>query len=338
MRKGLIFSGGGMSQRQMLDIAQRADEAGVDAIYLTEAWRSAFVGLAALAMVTKRVEIGPCILNAYGRSPWITAMSAVDLDELCDGRLVLGVGTGNKHINEVWQGVAQERPLKKMEEYVTLLRKAVSTRLGETLQWQGEMHHMQWSPSVAPVRPSIPVTLSAVFPNMVKVAGRVADGISMGALATPEYIAERILPPFRQAAADAGRDPSSLITNCAPFVSVSEDRDAALQAAREAICHLYAPLPHPYYDHVLREQGFAKAADHAAKHVPEGRLDTAMEAFTDDIVQTVTVAGSLEECRAALARFDGVVDLTLFVNVKYSGAEEEELIRGYDDLIKLAVS
>ena len=133
MQYGLIFSGGGMSQQEMLGIARKADQAGIDAIYLTEAWRSAFVGLAALATATERVEIGPCILNAYARSPWITAMSAIDLDELCGGRLVLGVGTGNKHINETWQGISQDRPLRKMEEYVTLLRKAVATRLGDRL-------------------------------------------------------------------------------------------------------------------------------------------------------------------------------------------------------------
>ena len=263
-------------------------------------------------------------------------MAAIDLDELSGGRLVLGVGTGNKHINEVWQGVEQTRPLKKMEEYVTLLRAAVSTRLGETLDWQGEIHRMHWSPAVAPLRDTIPITMSAIFPRMIGVAGRVADGISMGALVSPEYIAERVLPPFHAAAVDAGRDPSRLLANCAPFVSIGSNRAEALQAAREAICHLYAPLPHPYYDYVLREQGYAKAADAAAQHVPEGRMEQAMEAFTDDIVERVTISGTLDECRAALQKFEDVVDLVLFVNVRYAGDAPEALLRGYDDLIALA--
>jgi alkanesulfonate monooxygenase SsuD/methylene tetrahydromethanopterin reductase-like flavin-dependent oxidoreductase (luciferase family) len=321
--------------QQMLDIARKAEAAGIDAIYLTEAWRSGFVGLAALAMATERVELGPCILNAYGRSPWLTAMSAVDLDELSGGRLVLGVGTGNKHINEEWQGIPQERPLRKMEEYVTLLRKAVSTRLGETLQWEGELHRMHWSPAVQPLRETIPVTLAAIFPKMIEVAGRVADGIAMGALVSPEYISDQVLPRFHAAAERADRDPSVLTANTAPFVSIDEDREVARQAAREAICHLYSPLPHPYYDYVLREQGFSKAADAAAKHVPEGRMEKALEAFTDDILDTVTVCGTMADCRAALSRFENVVDTLAFVNVGYSGSDEANLLAGFDTLIEL---
>jgi 5,10-methylenetetrahydromethanopterin reductase len=60
------------------------------------------VPLTALATTTQRIRLGSYVLNAYGRSPFITAMAAVDLDELSGGRLVLGVGGGNKIINEQW--------------------------------------------------------------------------------------------------------------------------------------------------------------------------------------------------------------------------------------------
>lgn len=335
MRYGLIFSGGGTSMQQMVELAVEAEQAGLDAIYLTEAWRSGFVGLAAIAAATKRVEIGPYILNAYARSVWVTAMSAVDLDELSGGRLVLGVGSGNRHINEAWQGIPQERPVRKMGEYVTLLRKAVSTRLGDTLQWQGRMHRMNWPPAVAPTRAAIPVYLAALYPQMTAVAGRVADGLALGALLSPGYIRDEIKPRFRKAATDADRDPDALGIYLAPFVSVGEDRDAARHAARMAICHLYAPLPHPYYDHVLREQGFAAAADACARHVPEGRIDRAAEAITDEVLDTVTIAGTMAECRAGLARFQGVVDQALMVNVGYGGASQDTLLGAFRDLIQL---
>ena len=236
MRHGLIFSGGGTTMQQMVELACEAEQAGIDSIYLTEAWRSGFVGLAAIAAATDRVEIGPYILNAYARSVWITAMSAVDLDELSGGRLVLGIGSGNKHINEDWQGIPQERPIKKMAEYVSLLRQAVSTRLGETLEWEGEMHRMHWPPAVAPVRDSIPVYLAALYPQMTAVAGRVADGLALGALLSADYIRDEMKPRFHQAAADAGRDPDQLGIYFAPFVSVHEDPAVARQAARMAIC------------------------------------------------------------------------------------------------------
>lgn len=335
MRHGLIFSGGGTSMQQMVELACEAERAGLDSIYLTEAWRSGFVGLAAIAAATERVEIGPYILNAYARSVWITAMSAVDLDELSGGRLVLGVGSGNKHINEDWQGIPQDRPVKKMAEYVTLLRQAVSTRLGETLQWEGALHRMQWPPAVAPTRERIPVYLAALYPQMTAVAGRVADGLALGALLSADYIRSEMKPRFQRAAADAGRDPEQLGIYLAPFVSVHDDPEIAREAARLAICHLYSPLPHPYYDHVLREQGFAAAADACAEHVPAGRIERAAEAITDEVLDTVTICGTLDDCRAGLARFEGVVDQALMVNVGYGGASEAQLLSAFRALIAL---
>lgn len=335
MRCGLIFSGGGTTMQQMVALAQQAEASGIDSIYLCEAWRSGFVGLAAIAMATERVEIGPYILNAYGRSPWLTAMSAVDLDELSGGRLVLGVGSGNKHINETWQGIRQERPLRKMREYVTLLKAAIETPAGQTLDWQGEMHRMRWSPAVPTQRKSIPVFLAALYPKMTAVAAEVADGIALGALLSADYVQEVVRPRFERAAEQADRDPAALGSTIAPFVSVGTDADEARQAARAAICHLYAPLPHPYYDYVLREQGFAKAADAALKHVPEGNLNKAMEAFTDDIVDAVTITGTLEDAQRQLQAYEGLVDQTLFVNVNYSGDSAQALQTSFSQLIEL---
>ncbi len=322
--------------QQMVAFARDAEEQGVDSIYVTEAWRSGFVGLAAIAQATERVEIGPYILNAYGRSVWLTAMSAIDLDELSGGRLVLGVGSGNRHINEDWQGIPQTRVIRKMSEYVALLRKAVSTQLGDTLQWQGDMHSMDWAPAVAPFRPSIPVYLAALYPQMTSVAGRVADGLALGALLSPDYVRDQILPRFRQSAAEADRNPNDLGVYVAPFVSVGDDREAARDAARAAICHLYSPLPHPYYDHVLREQGFAKVADACTRHVPEGRIDHAAETITDDVLDTVTITGTEAECRQRLDSFAGTVDQALLVNVNYSGDSEAALLDGFRRLIAVA--
>lgn len=335
MKQGIIFAGGGTTIRQMAELARQAELAGLDSVYVTEAWRSGFVPLAAIAQATDSIEIGTYILNAYARSPWLAAMSAVDLDELSGGRLVLGVGTGNKHINEVWQGVPQQRPLRKMEQYVSVLRRAVATRAGEELDYAGDMHAMRWTPAVPPLRPAIPVFLAAVFPGMVSVAARVADGIALGALLSPEYIRDVVRPRFEEAALAAGRDPAQLGTTTAPFVSVGEDAEAARNAARAAICRLYAPLPHPYYDYALREQGFSRAADHATKWMAEGQLERAMEGFTDDVIDAVVIAGNIDHCRRLLQRFEGVVDQTLFVNVNYSGESTEATIGAFHDLIEL---
>ena len=87
----------------------RAEESGFSGVYVAEAWRSGFVPVAAIAARTERVTVGPYVLNAHARTPMIAGLSAVDLDEVAGGRLLLGVGSGNRVTNEKYQGVPVRR-------------------------------------------------------------------------------------------------------------------------------------------------------------------------------------------------------------------------------------
>lgn len=314
MDLGLAFTGGGVAMGDLVSLGRAAEENHFDAVYLTEAWRSAFVPLAALATATERIRIGSYVLNAYGRSPFVAAMAAVDLDELSGGRLVLGVGGGNKIINEQWQGTPHARVLTKMEEYVTLLRRAARTRIGEPLDFDGEVHSMHWVPAVDPIR-AFPVILAAIFPRMVRVAGRCADGLACGGVISAEYIRDVIRPNAREAAEAADRDPDALSFLTAGLVSIDPDREVARRYARESICALFDPLPHPYYEFTLREQGFSAVADAALKHMPAGELEQAVDAIPDECIDSVAIAGTADECLTRLATYRGVVDEVVCLNM-----------------------
>jgi len=335
MKLGLIFPGGGMQIREMTAIGKEAEEAGFASLYVTEAWRSGFVPLTALAMATQRVRLGTYVLNAYGRSPLLTGMSAIDVDELSAGRLLLGVGSGNRHINEDWQGIPHVEPYQKMKEYIECLKQIVRARGAAAMVYEGKIHRMHWTPAVDPVRESIPIYLSAIFPRMIKVAGQVADGVAIGALNSPEYIRTVLQPRVREAAAQTGRDPQSLGYLMAIFVSVSEDRERARQTAREAICRLFSPLPHPYYDFLLREQGFSAAADAARKLVPQGKLKHAAEAIPDEAIDRLTIAGTPAECRRRIAAYEGIVEEVICVNVSHATTPTSGPLGSYRSLLGL---
>jgi len=223
-----------MSMEEMLAIAREAEEVGFDSLYCVEAWRSSFVPLAALARETKRVRLGSYVLNAYGHSPFITGMSAIDLDELSHGRLLLAVGSGNRHINEDYQGIPHERPLRKMREYVELLRAVFHAHAGEEIVYEGEVHRMRWQPAIEPVRADIPIYVAGIYARMVRVAARVGDGLALGALLSPQYIRDVIRPIARSAAEDAGKDPDSLGYLMAGFVALDDDRERARPGGRVA--------------------------------------------------------------------------------------------------------
>ncbi len=333
MDLSLLVTGAGMSIGELLTIARQADSAGFDGFYMAEVHRTGFVPLTAVAGVTQRMRIGPYVLNAYGRSPLLTGMSAIDLNEVSGGRLVLGLGGGNRIINEVWQGIPHTRVLTKMTEYIEIVRRMAATRLGGRVDFDGAVHSCHWSPVIDPGERTFPIVLAAVFPSMLKIAARVADGVGGGATLGVDYLREVLRPQAAKAAADAGRDPATLRWSTVGVFAMDDDGERARAAARAALCHFYAPLPHPYYEHTMREQGFGAAADAALEHMPAGRLEAAMAAIPDACLDTLTIAGTPAECRARIAQYVGVVDELLLLNVMPPAAGNTVL--GYQPLMTL---
>ena len=314
MRLGVLLVGAGIRVQHMEEIAQRAERAQFSTMAIAEAWRSAWVPLTAMATATKNIKFAPYVLNAYGRSPLIAGMSAVDFNDLSDGRLLLGVGGGNRTINEVWQGTPHARVLTKMREYVEIQKMIARTHLGETMDYQGRVHQMRWSPAIEPHASPFPVYLAAVFPSMLKVAAQVADGIAGGATLSPDYLSE-LRARARTYAADGDRDFSTLQWRAVSVFAMDDDREAARRAAREAICHFYAPLPHPYYEYTMREQGFASVADQLLSLMPQGKLEASIESITDECLDTISICGTPAECRAKLQNYVGLLDEVLLLNV-----------------------
>ena len=314
MRLGLIMVGAGMRVSDMVNIAQQAEQTGFSTIALAEAWRSAWVPLTAMAAATEKIMLAPYVLNAYGRSPLITGMSAVDFNDFSDGRLALGVGGGNRIINEVWQGEPHARVLTKMREYVEILKLLGRTHLGDTLDYQGKIHSMTWSPAVEPHPGPFPVYLAAVFPKMLRVAAGVADGIAGGATLSPQYLAH-VKQQAHDYADEAQCDFAKLKWNAVMVFAMDEDRAAARRAAREAICHFYAPLPHPYYEFTMREQGFSAIVDDLLRLMPTDQIEAALEAISDDCLDTISICGTPEECQAKIDAYAGLLDEMLLLNV-----------------------
>ncbi len=331
MKLGILFTGT-HSLRDTVQIGMAAERAGFDSLYMVEAYRSAWVALTALAAATTRVNLGPYVINAYARSPLLAGMTAVDFNEYSNGRLILGVGGGNKIINEVWQGIAHARVLTKMREYVGVLRAIAHAPAHRELVFNGAIHRMRWTPRVA--SQPFSVHLAAVFPAMMKVAAQVADGIAGGATLSPEYLRANLRPMVTRLASDAGRNPRELAWRAVMFTAVAADREQARRAARQAICALYAPLPHPYYEYTMREQGFANVVNTLCRLMPAGETEAAIDAIPDQVVDTLCIAGTPEECRARIRAYDGLLDELLLSNclpVESAGWEP-----AYRELLALA--
>lgn len=330
MAVGLILPGGGVTMSELVGLATMAEQHGFDSVHVTEAWRSAFVPAAAIAAATERIEVGTYVANAYGRSPFVAGMAAIDMNGLSQGRFVLGVGSGNRFTNAHYQGLEMVRPLQKMREYVQLLKQIVAATPDDVIEFDGEIHHIDdWTPQATVEVGTVPVVLGAIFPRMLRVAGEVADGVALGSLLSTDHLESHVRPQVERGAAAAGRDLDGFRWYMASFLSVHPDRDQARHAARVALCRLYHPKPHAHYDHVLRSQGYTAIADAVGAAMAAGDLETACRAVPDEVVDVLTISGTPEDCRARLQEYLAHVDHVLLTNV--GGVEHRRTARREDE-------
>ncbi len=132
------------SIKTITKISREAEDAGVHSLYTVDAGRSATITAAAVINATQVSRVGTYIVNAYAREPWMTGIEARDLNEISDGRFVLGVGTGNLHFNDLYMGIDSSKPLAKMRDFMKIVSAVVSGKAAEPVRYQGSTHRIRW--------------------------------------------------------------------------------------------------------------------------------------------------------------------------------------------------
>jgi 5,10-methylenetetrahydromethanopterin reductase len=314
-------------------IARKAEASGCHSLYTVDAGRSATVTAAAVINVTRSARVGTYIVNAYARQPWMTGIEARDLNEISEGRFVLGVGTGNLHFNNLSLGSDSSRSLAKMRDFMNIVSAVVNGKAAERVRYQGDIHRIRWRATWDPATPKLPVYLSASGPRMVRLAGEVSDGVAVGIMSSVQFMRDIVRPNARAGALAAGRNPDMLAFPMATTVSINNDREKARDATRASICKLFHPIPHPYYDSQLRQLGFSEFADQAARLMPAGRLPEAMKLVPEEVIDTMTITGDLEQCAARIREYEGIADEVILARTAQRG--EAGGMAPYEELFEL---
>ena len=298
--------------RDMMDIAQSADEAGFDSLWNGEFFnRNGLVTLAAVATCTRRARIATGIAYAYMRNPVLNATGAMDIDELSNGRLILGLGSGTRSMNEIWYGEKFEpRSALKMKECVDLIRKIWASHAGGGMKFEGDYYQLNIPAYVRPhiVRERIPLYLAAVQKGMLRTTGEIADGLVGHPLYSRKYITEFIRPNIEVGAKRAGRTAKDIDLTTLLITAISPDREQALRDAKNQIA-FYASVKS--YEGILNLHGWEEQKRAIWEHFRTFNLPKMAAAVTDDMVEQIAIAGTPEECRKQIEKWKGVVDLPI---------------------------
>ncbi|WP_238006595.1 LLM class flavin-dependent oxidoreductase [Dactylosporangium sp. AC04546] len=293
----------GETLQEQLAAARAAEEAGAAVVWAPELHRSAVVTAAALAESTVTAGVGTGIALAFARSPLLTALSALDLDELSGGRLRLGLGTGVRRLNEDWHGVAWDKPVRRLRETVAAIRLLVAgAHTGERLTFDGADVRLDvrgYRRPYPPVRDHIPIYLAGVGPAMTALAGEVGDGWLSHELCPPRYLDATVLPRLRA----SGRPLEVVVSACCAV----DDDPAAARAAAANVVGFYASVR--TYADLFAFFDLAAAQDRVVEAFRAGRpADALADAVDPVMVDRLTLAGTPSDVAARLAEYAGLAD------------------------------
>jgi 5,10-methylenetetrahydromethanopterin reductase len=281
----------------MVDLARRAEAAGVRSVWMAEhmGYRDAITASAACLAATSRLTVAPGAISVHVRHPMIAAMSAASLEEMAPGRTRLSVATGNpRALDEM--GVGTPRAVATMREYVEAVRQLLR---GEPVTYAGEVFRLRdCRLHAAPAR-AIPIHIAAMGPRMLELAGAVGDGVVLSAALAPAYV-RRSLERVHAGARRAARDPGEVAAAGFVLASVSRDGLAGRRAAKRMLAYLFR---NRFVAESLELTGSRIDRQAAADAAARGDWQTAERLVPDDEVTRCAIAGTPDECHGQLASF-----------------------------------
>jgi 5,10-methylenetetrahydromethanopterin reductase len=230
---------------EMLASARVMDEAGIDTVWLAEAYpwwrkhgmeaRSSTVVSALMAAETRRLTIGWGIISPYTRHPVQVAMDARVVQEAAGpGRFIVGLGTSKIFLNNTKQAGPPKvtRPLAHMRDSVAIVRGALA---GERFEYDGAVFSADLPALAADAespRWDVPVYVAATAPLIQQLGGEIGDGVLTPSITTPAFV-RYTRQNVAEGAARAAKDPDAIDIGCTIVASIGEDRDEGRDGARE---------------------------------------------------------------------------------------------------------
>jgi F420-dependent oxidoreductase-like protein len=271
-----------------------------------------------MAARTSRIRLASGIAQITARAPAMTAMTAMTLDHVSDGRFVLGLGASGPQVVEGLHGQRYDRPLERLRETVDVIRMAFS---GSKISYQGNQIVLplpggQGKPIAIgqPARPGIPIHLATLGPRALEYTGAAADGW-VGTCFVPET-ASYYLDHIRAGATAAGRSLDGFEITAGGPVVFTDDLERPMLGRKKALAFQLSAMGSPttnFYNDAFSKIGYEESA-HAVRDLwLAGRRDDAVSAVPDDLVLHTSLMGTdaMVRDRIRAYRAAGVTSLRL---------------------------
>ncbi len=304
MKLGILVGYSPATMSVPMDMIKHAESLGFTSAWTAEAWGSDAVSPAAWILAqTEKINVGTAIMQMPGRTPAMTAMTAMTLYALSGGRFVLGLGPSGPQVVEGWHGVAYGRPLTRTREYISIIRKILARE--ERVTHEGYHYQMPYKGEGAtglgkPLKsilhgdPALKIYTASISPNGMECAGEVSDGVF------PVWMNPARFDVFEESLekgfAKAGGGKSLEDFEIAPFVTclMSDDIEKC-RAPIKSNMALYiggmGARDKNFYNDYAKRLGYEEAAVKIQDLFLDGKKQEAAAAVPDALVDDVALVG-----------------------------------------------
>jgi F420-dependent oxidoreductase-like protein len=335
MKLGLVFGyWGAQPADNYIPLAQEAERAGWDSVWVAESWgNDAFTFAAWVASNTSKIQIGTGVVQIAARTPTATAMAATTIDHISKGRFILGLGVSGPQVVEGWYGRPSNKPLARTREYVEVIRKALRregplTNDGEfyPLPYRGEGSVGLGKPlkiMTHPLRADIPIYLGAEGPKNVAQTAEIADGWLPLYYSPyrPEVYADQLV------AAKPGFEIASLVN-----FTITDDVSAGLWPVKASLGFYIGGMGakgQNYHTKLMARMGYEEEAYKIQDLFFAGKRDEAIAAVPDEFCDEISLVGPPSRIKQRLEAWRDSPVTQLLV-----GGRDAEQMRQIAELVK----
>ncbi len=290
--------------REGLDIVRYAEAKGFEAVWQAESRlvRDAIVPMAAYSAVTERIKVGSGVINNWTRNIGLLASTFLTLDDLAPNRIICGIGAWWDPLAKN-VGINRAKPLKAMEETVTVMRRLLNM---ERVTFEGEfvnVHGIELDVVHGRREPrNVPIYIGATGDKMMEMAGRIADGVVMNYCVPVDYndiAIEQLMVGLK----NAGRRLEDFDRPQLVVCSVDEDHDRAIDTTRELLCQYLAQQPHIAKASGVSLEVVQKIQAILGWPATHEQIQKAKHLVPEDLIHRITASGTPSEAKAKVQEY-----------------------------------
>jgi F420-dependent oxidoreductase-like protein len=305
-----------------------AEELGFDSVWTAEAYGSdCFTPLAWCGAATTTLKLGTGVCQLSARTPVATAMTALTLDHLSGGRVILGLGASGPQVVEGWYGQPYPKPLARTREYVEVVRQVLARE--KPVEFQGEHYRMplrgegttglgkSLKSITHPLRADLPIYLGAEGPKNVAMCAEIADGW------LPMFLSPKLDELYRGCLAEgfarpgARRTPGDFEVASVVSVVIDDDVEKAADVVRQSLGFYIGGMGARdvnFHANLFERMGYGAEVQEIQDLFLAGRTGEAIAKVPLALVEDVALVGPADKVRDELDRWSETCITSLLVN------------------------